>query len=107
MIGDKLVKGAMDNSSTASIAPPPLALYLHWPFCRVKCPYCDFNSHVSTQIDHTGFAAAYRQEMSHMASLYGRGRRLHSLFLGGGTPSPDATISGGGGHRNGRNPFRV
>ncbi|HCI19633.1 MAG TPA: hypothetical protein DE310_02585, partial [Alphaproteobacteria bacterium] len=88
----KADSGAMDNSSTASIAPPslappPLALYLHWPFCRAKCPYCDFNSHVATQIDHAAFAAAYRQEMSHMASLYGRGRRLHSLFLGGGTPS--------------------
>ena len=91
MIG-KADSGAMDNSITASmvpplLAPPSLALYLHWPFCYAKCPYCDFNSHVATQIDHAGFAAAYRQEMSHMASRYGRGRRLHSLFLGGGTPS--------------------
>ena len=91
MIG-KADRTAMNTSHAASIASssldmPPLALYLHWPFCRAKCPYCDFNSHVAAQIDHAGFAAAYRQEMSHMASLYGRGRRLHSLFLGGGTPS--------------------
>ena len=77
----------IDTDNAASIAPPPLALYLHWPFCRTKCPYCDFNSHVAGQIDHAAFANAYRQEMSYMATLYGRGRRLHSLFLGGGTPS--------------------
>ena len=91
MIG-KGDRADIDADSAASIArpsfaSPPLALYVHWPFCRAKCPYCDFNSHVGTQIDHAGFATAYRQEMSHMAGLYGRGRRLHSLFLGGGTPS--------------------
>ena len=45
-------------------AETPLALYIHWPFCRAKCPYCDFNSHVSQDVDHARFAAAYRREMA-------------------------------------------
>jgi len=65
----------------------PLALYIHWPFCRAKCPYCDFNSHVAQDIDHARFAAAYQREMAHMATHYGAGRQLVSVFLGGGTPS--------------------
>lgn len=67
--------------------PPRLALYIHWPFCRAKCPYCDFNSHVADEVDHARFAAAYRREMEHMARHYGGDRRLESLFFGGGTPS--------------------
>jgi len=62
-------------------------LYIHWPFCRAKCPYCDFNSHVATDIDHQRFGAAFRREMQHMAEHYGPGRPLDSLFFGGGTPS--------------------
>lgn len=65
----------------------PLALYIHWPWCRAKCPYCDFNSHVATSIDHQAFAEAYRCEMTHMAARVGRDRPLHSIFFGGGTPS--------------------
>ncbi|MEC8642678.1 MAG: radical SAM family heme chaperone HemW [Pseudomonadota bacterium] len=68
-------------------ADNPLALYIHWPFCRAKCPYCDFNSHVAQEIDHARFAAAYRREMAHMAAHYGAGRKLVSVFFGGGTPS--------------------
>ena len=67
--------------------PPPLALYVHWPFCRAKCPYCDFNSHVAQEIDEARFAAAYEREMRHMAENYGKGRNLVSIFFGGGTPS--------------------
>ena len=66
---------------------PPLALYVHWPFCRAKCPYCDFNSHVAQEIDETRFAAAYEREMRHMAENYGHGRNIVSIFFGGGTPS--------------------
>jgi oxygen-independent coproporphyrinogen-3 oxidase len=65
----------------------PLALYIHWPWCQAKCPYCDFNSHVATSIDHQAFAEAYRCEMTHMAARVGRDRPLHSIFFGGGTPS--------------------
>ena len=68
-------------------AAPPLALYVHWPFCRAKCPYCDFNSHVAQDIDEARFAAAYEREMRYMAEHHGSGRRLVSVFFGGGTPS--------------------
>ena len=63
-----------------------LALYIHWPFCLAKCPYCDFNSHVREQIDQAGFAAALRAELAWEADRLGR-RSLTSIFFGGGTPS--------------------
>jgi putative oxygen-independent coproporphyrinogen III oxidase len=63
-----------------------LALYLHWPFCLAKCPYCDFNSHVRGRIDQTRFAQALRRELATEAARLGR-RRLTSVFFGGGTPS--------------------
>ena len=64
----------------------PLALYIHWPFCRAKCPYCDFNSHVRERIDQARFAAALRRELAWEAARLGR-RPLASIFFGGGTPS--------------------
>ncbi len=63
-----------------------LALYLHWPFCLAKCPYCDFNSHVRDRIDQARFARALRRELATEAARLGR-RRLTSVFFGGGTPS--------------------
>jgi oxygen-independent coproporphyrinogen-3 oxidase len=66
--------------------PMPLALYIHWPFCLSKCPYCDFNSHVRERIDQTRFAAALRRELAWEAARLGR-RDLASIFFGGGTPS--------------------
>ena len=63
----------------------PLALYIHWPFCLAKCPYCDFNSHVRAAIDQPRFAAALRAELAWEAARLGR-RRLVSVFFGGGTP---------------------
>jgi putative oxygen-independent coproporphyrinogen III oxidase len=63
-----------------------LALYIHWPFCLSKCPYCDFNSHVRDRIDQRRFAAALRMELAWEAARLGR-RRLASVFFGGGTPS--------------------
>ncbi len=63
-----------------------LALYVHWPFCLAKCPYCDFNSHVRERIDQTRFAATLRRELATEAARLGR-RRLTSVFFGGGTPS--------------------
>ena len=68
--------------------PPidPLALYIHWPFCLAKCPYCDFNSHVRDAIPQARFAAALRRELAHEAARLGR-RPLGSIFFGGGTPS--------------------
>jgi oxygen-independent coproporphyrinogen-3 oxidase len=64
----------------------PLALYIHWPFCLSKCPYCDFNSHVRERIDQRRFAAALRAELAWEAARLGR-RPLASVFFGGGTPS--------------------
>ncbi len=63
-----------------------LALYIHWPFCLAKCPYCDFNSHVRDAIPQARFARALRAELAWEAARLGR-RRLGSIFFGGGTPS--------------------
>ncbi len=65
---------------------PPLGLYVHWPFCRAKCPYCDFNSHVRATIDQDRWRRALLRELDHFAAETG-GRPLTSLFFGGGTPS--------------------
>ncbi|MES2327693.1 MAG: radical SAM family heme chaperone HemW [Pseudomonadota bacterium] len=64
----------------------PLALYVHWPFCVSKCPYCDFNSHVRTQIDQDAWREALLADLAHEATLL-PDRRLTSIFFGGGTPS--------------------
>jgi putative oxygen-independent coproporphyrinogen III oxidase len=64
----------------------PLALYIHWPFCLAKCPYCDFNSHMRERIDQHRFATALRTELAWEAARLGR-RPLASIFFGGGTPS--------------------
>ena len=64
----------------------PLALYIHWPFCLAKCPYCDFNSHVRERIPQAEMLAALRAELAWEAERLGA-RRLGSIFFGGGTPS--------------------
>jgi oxygen-independent coproporphyrinogen-3 oxidase len=61
-------------------------LYLHWPFCASKCPYCDFNSHVAARIDQRRWQEAYRAELRRVAALT-QGRVLNTVFFGGGTPS--------------------
>jgi putative oxygen-independent coproporphyrinogen III oxidase len=62
-------------------------VYLHWPFCAAKCPYCDFNSHVRhAAIDQARWRAAFAREIAHAAAL-APGRTVTSVFLGGGTPS--------------------
>jgi len=66
---------------------PGLAVYVHWPFCFAKCPYCDFNSHVrSVAIDEDRYVAAFRAEIKHRAES-APGRVVRSIFFGGGTPS--------------------
>ncbi len=64
----------------------PLALYVHWPFCVSKCPYCDFNSHVRAEIDEAAWRDALLADLAHEAALT-PGRPLASIFFGGGTPS--------------------
>ena len=63
-----------------------LALYIHWPFCISKCPYCDFNSHVREQIDHDAWQAALLADMRYEHQV-SQNRRISSIFFGGGTPS--------------------
>jgi putative oxygen-independent coproporphyrinogen III oxidase len=67
-------------------AMEPLALYIHWPFCLSKCPYCDFNSHVRERVDHGRWRDALLRELRREAERAGR-RPLVSIFFGGGTPS--------------------
>ncbi len=67
-------------------APPALALYVHWPFCLSKCPYCDFNSHVRESVDQATWRGALLQELDHFAALL-PGATITSIFFGGGTPS--------------------
>ena len=71
-------------------------VYVHWPFCASKCPYCDFNSHVRhAPVDEGRFLGAFRAEIAHMAART-PGRTVSSVFLGGGTPSlmQPATVAG-------------
>lgn len=63
-------------------------LYVHWPFCVSKCPYCDFNSHVRERVDAARWQQAYLTEMAHYAAAgAGQGETITSVFFGGGTPS--------------------
>jgi oxygen-independent coproporphyrinogen-3 oxidase len=78
----------MDSDKT------PLALYVHWPFCVSKCPYCDFNSHVRDTVDQDAWRDALLADLAHEARAL-PGRTLGSIFFGGGTPSlmPPATVA--------------
>jgi oxygen-independent coproporphyrinogen-3 oxidase len=61
-------------------------IYIHWPYCAAKCPYCDFNSHVKRELSEAGYLGAIRRELGYYAQL-APGRRVSSIFFGGGTPS--------------------
>lgn len=71
-----------------------VAIYVHWPFCERKCPYCDFNSHVRGRIDQATWAAQYEHEIDFMAARMPQ-VRASSVFFGGGTPSlmPPGTVA--------------
>ena len=75
-----------DNSITEDWRQGGFGLYIHWPFCEAKCPYCDFNSHVSREIDQHAWRDAYLLELKR-AALATEGRILNAVFFGGGTPS--------------------
>ena len=72
--------------TAATKSESTLSLYVHWPFCVSKCPYCDFNSHVRDNIDQEAWRSALLTDLAHEARLL-PGRRLTSIFFGGGTPS--------------------
>src|SRR5262245_66061468 len=68
--------------------PEPFSLYIHIPYCISKCPYCDFNSHVVAEIPEENYTSALLDELHHYAvGPDWRGRRIRSIFFGGGTPS--------------------
>ena len=71
---------------TAAIEPPAFGVYVHWPFCKSKCPYCDFNSHVRERIDEAAWADALVSALDRQAPEL-PGRIVSSIFFGGGTPS--------------------
>ncbi len=83
-VADRLAGIAPDAAGTPEVG---FGVYVHWPFCAQKCPYCDFNSHVRHRpVDQDRFAGALEREMAAMAALT-PGRTVTSVFLGGGTPS--------------------
>lgn len=84
------------NASMTDNIGSAFGVYVHWPFCAAKCPYCDFNSHVRHEpVDQQLFLDAYRREIAYMASM-APGRTVTSIFFGGGTPSlmKPETVSG-------------
>lgn len=82
-LSDTLVKKFLPRKSLEAV---DLALYVHWPFCVSKCPYCDFNSHVRDSVDQGAWREALLTDLAHEARLL-PGRQLGSIFFGGGTPS--------------------
>ncbi len=100
--GEGWERGRTRNAGQEGPLPGPLpqagegdlALYIHWPFCVTKCPYCDFNSHVRATVDEAAWQAALLADLAHEAERT-PGRRLTSIFFGGGTPSlmPPATVA--------------
>jgi len=79
----------MDGNQTYSLSEdiaPRFGLYIHWPFCLSKCPYCDFNSHVRDHVDQAAFRAAYVRAIEYYAQITSH-LPLSSIFFGGGTPS--------------------
>ncbi|MXN50509.1 coproporphyrinogen III oxidase [Shinella sp. AETb1-6] len=77
----------MRPSILTDLSDPGFGVYVHWPFCAAKCPYCDFNSHVRHQpVDQPRFVQAFLKEMATMRRMAGS-RTVTSIFMGGGTPS--------------------
>jgi len=87
MIRDGIRPRLGERSAAVGDADPGFGVYVHWPFCMSKCPYCDFNSHVrGTPIDEARYLAAFRAEIRNRAGA-APGRIVRSVFFGGGTPS--------------------
>src|SRR5580658_7922 len=85
-----MIRSVVAAVASADTGPPTdlgFGVYVHWPFCLAKCPYCDFNSHVrGFGIDEARYLAAFKAEISHRGGLAPR-RTVRSVFFGGGTPS--------------------
>jgi coproporphyrinogen III oxidase-like Fe-S oxidoreductase len=80
------VPSPLPSCSPPTASDPGFGVYVHWPFCQSKCPYCDFNSHVRESVEHERWARALTAELETMAAL-APGREVASVFFGGGTPS--------------------
>jgi coproporphyrinogen III oxidase-like Fe-S oxidoreductase len=84
-----MIRSVIATPARADRAPPAdpgFGVYVHWPFCLSKCPYCDFNSHVrGAAIDEERYLAAFKAEIAHRGALAPR-RTVRSVFFGGGTP---------------------
>lgn len=84
----------------------PLSIYIHWPFCKKKCPYCDFNSHVRKEVNERSWLDGFLKEIDYFKNFISS-RRIETIFFGGGTPSlmptfiPDRIIE----HLNKISPF--
>lgn len=92
LLGTSIAKRSVSRLDT------PLALYVHWPFCVSKCPYCDFNSHVRESVNQDAWRSALLADLAFEAGVTAGGaspRRIGSIFFGGGTPSlmPPATVA--------------
>src|SRR6202453_4044524 len=85
-----MIRSVIADAARADRTPPAdpgFGVYVHWPFCLSKCPYCDFNSHVrGAAIDEGRYLAAFKAEIAHRAAIAPR-RTVRSVFFGGGTPS--------------------
>jgi oxygen-independent coproporphyrinogen-3 oxidase len=82
----------LESACTPNAAAAPLSLYIHWPFCVSKCPYCDFNSHIAGKLDEAAWLRSMCAELEHMARIAAEtlstdNLRLETIFFGGGTPS--------------------
>ena len=82
----------LEPACAPNAAAAPLSLYIHWPFCVSKCPYCDFNSHIAGELDEAAWLRSMCAELEHMAriaaeTLSTNNLRLETIFFGGGTPS--------------------
>ncbi len=88
------VSTADRHGATAAGLDAGFGVYVHWPFCLSKCPYCDFNSHVRDSVDQARWRAALLRDIDHQADRLA-GRRVGSIFFGGGTPSlmPPETVA--------------
>ncbi|MFL5236755.1 MAG: radical SAM family heme chaperone HemW [Rhizomicrobium sp.] len=70
------------------MSPEPFGIYVHWPYCSAKCPYCDFNSHVRSRFDDSEWVSGVVRELEYIADLQGPSRpAVETIFFGGGTPS--------------------
>ena len=82
----------LEPACAPNAAAAPLSLYIHWPFCVSKCPYCDFNSHIAGELDEAAWLSSMCAELEHMARIAAEtlstdNLRLETIFFGGGTPS--------------------